>query len=59
MIGSYIQYLVINYNRKEAKNIYIQKRIYIYMCVCVCVYIYMNHFAVVKLPQYCKSTILQ
>ena len=33
MIGNYIHYLVINYNGKEAKNIYIQKKneyIYIY-----------------------------
>ena len=52
MIGNYIHYLVINYNGKEAKNIYIQKKNEY-------IYIYMNQFAVVKLPQYCKSTILQ
>ena len=52
MIGSYIQYLVINYNRKEAKNTYIQKRIYIYMCVCVCIYIYIHIYE----PLHCSET---
>ena len=45
--GNYIQYPVINHNRKE------YEKEYIYVCI-------MNHFAIQqKLTQHCKSTILQ
>ena len=46
MIGNYIQYLVINYNGKEAKK-YTSKREYIYIGT-----------TSLQLSQYCKSTIL-
>ena len=43
-IGNYIQYLIIIYNGKESKKLYV----------------YNNHFAVhLKITQHCKSTILQ
>ena len=35
--GNYIQYLIINYNGKECKNIYIYTHTHIYK--------YLNHFA--------------
>ena len=46
--GNYIQFPVINYNRKK------------YEKECVCVYIYINHFALQqKLTQHCKSAIVR
>ena len=46
--GKYIQYPVINHNKKEYKEEYIY------------IYVQLNHFAVQqKLTQHCKSTILQ
>ena len=47
--GNYIQYLVINHNRKNIR-----------MHVCVHIYIELNHFAVwQKLTKHCKATILE
>ena len=50
--GSYIQFPVINYNRKEYEKVCV--------CVCVCIHIYINHLALQqKLTQHCKSAIVQ
>ena len=47
--GNYIQYLVVNHNRKNIR-----------MHVCVHIYIELNHFAVwQKLTKHCKATILE
>ena len=53
--GNYIQYSVINHNRKDYEKEYIY---ILYIHTCVYMYIYLNHGAVYqKLTQHCKLKI--
>ena len=50
--GNYIQYLVISNTGKEYEK-------YKYIYTNIFIYVQLNHFAIWKLKQHCKSTIPQ